>query len=103
VRRLPVHLSSEALRDIAGIRQYLLKEAGPAVSARVVGRIRKSLAAIERMPRTGSLRPEFGEGVRFHISGSYVIYVAVGDDSVEVLRILHAAQDRDAIMSKREE
>lgn len=101
MRRLPVHLSAEALRDIAGIRQYLLGEAGPAVSSRVVGGIRKKLASIERMPRTGGLRPEFGKGVRFHISGSYVIYVAVRDDGVEVLRILHAAQDRDAIMSKK--
>lgn len=52
------------------------------------------------MPQTGSLRPEFGEGVRFHISGSYVIYVDVREDAVEVLRILHAAQDRDYIMRK---
>lgn len=103
MRRLPVHLSSEALNDIASIRSYLLREAGPAVSSRVVARIRKKLASVERMPRTGSLRPEFGEGVRFHISGSYVIYVEVRNDGVEVLRILHASQDRDAIMSKREE
>lgn len=103
MRRLPVRLSSEALKDIAEIRQYLLREAGPAVSSRVVGRIRKRLSAIERMPRTGGLRPEFGEGVRFHVSGSYVIYVMVRNDGVEVLRILHAAQDRDTIMGKREE
>jgi len=38
--------------------------------------------------------------VRLFVSGSYVIYVDVGDDRVEVLRILHAAQDRDAIMRK---
>ena len=103
MRRLPVHLSSEALKDIAGIRRYLLKEAGPAVSSRVVGRIRKKLASIEHMPRTGGPRPEFGEGVRFHISGSYVIYVLVRDHGVEVLRVLHAAQDRDAIMHKRDD
>ena len=100
MRRLPVHLSAEALNDIASIRSHLLREAGPAVSSRVVGRIRKKLAGVERMPRTGSLRPEFGENVRFHVSGSYVIYVEVREDAVEFLRILHAAQDRDAIMRK---
>jgi plasmid stabilization system protein ParE len=63
-----------------------------------VGRIRKKLALIERMPFSGSLRPEFGAAVRFHVSGPYVIYVDVGDTRVEVLRILHASQDRDAIM-----
>jgi toxin ParE1/3/4 len=101
--RLPVHLSALALSDLADIRQYLLREAGPAVSSRVVKRIRLKLASIERMPYSGSLRPEFGDGVRFHVSGPYVLYVQVNDQSVEVLRILHAAQDRDAIMSKKPE
>jgi plasmid stabilization system protein ParE len=103
VRRLPVHLSTGALGDLTNIRAYLLSEAGPAVSSRVVARIRKKLASIERMPNTGSKRAEFGENVRFHVSGPYVIYVEVGGGKVEVLRILHAAQDRHAIMSKRDE
>ena len=98
MRRLPVHLSAEALADIAAIRAYLLREAGPAVSTRVVARIRKKLAAIERMPHTGALRPEFGAGFRLHVSGAYVIYVQVGDTLVEVMRVLHAAQDRETIM-----
>lgn len=101
MRPLPVELSAEALSDIAEIRAYLLREAGPAVSTRVLWRIRKKLAAIERMPNTGALRPEFGEGTRLHVSGRYVVYVQVSADKVEVVRILHAAQDRDAVMSGR--
>ena len=101
MRRLPVQLSAEALADVAEIRAYLLREAGPAVSTRVLARIRKKLAAIERMPETGALRPEFGEGVRLHASGAYVIYVQVLADRVDVVRILHAAQDRDSIMVGR--
>jgi plasmid stabilization system protein ParE len=101
MRRLPVELSPEALSDIAEIRAYLLREAGPAVPTRVLARIRKKLAAIERMPDTGAPRPEFGEGMRLHVSGSYIIYVQVGAERVDVVRILHAAQDRDGIMSGR--
>lgn len=70
MKRLPVELSAEALADIADIRTYLLREAGPAVSTRVLARIRKKLASIERMPHTGSPRPEFGEAVRLHVSGA---------------------------------
>jgi plasmid stabilization system protein ParE len=102
LRRLPVQLSAAALADLAGIRAYLLREAGPAVSSRVVARIRKKLAIIESMPHTGSLRPEYGDDVRLHVSGAYAIYVHVGSDFVEVLRILHAAQDRDTIMRKQD-
>jgi len=82
MRRLPVKLSAEALADIAEIRAYLLCEGGPAVSTRVVSRIRKKLAAIERTPNSGAPRREFGEGVRLHVSGAYVIYVQVGADRV---------------------
>jgi plasmid stabilization system protein ParE len=101
VRRLPVQLSAEALADVAEIRSYLLREAGPAVSTRILARIRKKLAVIERMPETGALRPEFGEHVRLHVSGAYIIYVQVHPDRVDVLHILHAAQDREGIMSGR--
>lgn len=103
MRRLPVELSAEALADIAEIRSYLRREAGPAVSTRVLARIRKKLTAIERMPDTGVLRPEFGEGMRLHVSGPYILYVQVNADTVEVVRILHAAQDRNTIMSERKE
>jgi plasmid stabilization system protein ParE len=51
------------------------------------------------MPSAGAPRPEFGEGVRLYVSGSYAIYVQVAVDRVDVMRVLHAAQDRDAIMS----
>ncbi len=101
MKRLPVALSAEALADISDIRAYLLREAGPAISTRVLARIRNKLAAIERMPHTGAPRPEFGDTVRLHVSGAYVLYVRVNTDGVEVLRILHAAQDRDAIMAGR--
>lgn len=103
MRRLPVELSAEALADIAEIRVYLRREAGPAVSTRVLARIRKKLASIAQMPKTGSLRPEFGDAVRLHVSGAYVIYVQVYADRVSVMRVLHAARDRDSIMSKRED
>lgn len=99
MRRLPVHLSAEAFADLAEIRAYIRREAGPAVSSRVIARIRKSLNSIERMPNSGAPRPEFGDGIRLFVAGSYAIYVQVAADRVDVMRVLHAAQDRDAIMS----
>lgn len=101
MRRLPVQLSAGAMADIVDIRMYLRREAGPAVSTRVLARIRKTLGTIELMPNTGALRAEFGDGVRLHVSGSYIIYVQVYADKIEVLRILHAAQDRESIMTEK--
>jgi plasmid stabilization system protein ParE len=100
LRRLPVDLSVEALADLAEIRAYYRKVAGRSVSARIVTRIRKALASIERMPQAGSPRQDLGDHVRLHVAGAYVIYADVSAAKVVILRILHAARNRDAIMGR---
>lgn len=102
MKRLPVHLSPEAAEDLADIRGYYLREVSAAASTRIVSRIRKKLVNISQMPKSGVPRPEIGENVRLFVSGSYVIYADVGADDVAILRILHAAQDRDTIMRNRD-
>jgi plasmid stabilization system protein ParE len=41
--------------------------------------------------------PKFGAKTRFTPCGSYVIYYDADPKVVAVLRVLHAARDRDAI------
>lgn len=98
MRRKPVTISSDARADLAGIRRYYRGVAGPSVAARMMERLKTALKTIGETPEIGARRPEYGDDVRLRLCAPYVIYVAVGDDRVEVLRVLHSARDRDAIM-----
>jgi toxin ParE1/3/4 len=86
--------------DLADIRSYLRREGSPAIAQRMVVRLRRAVAAAQAMPQSGAPRPEFGEHCRFVIERPYVIYYACAGDVMTVLRILHAARDRDQIMGE---
>ena len=89
-----------ALADISEIHAHLRAETSLAVANRVVSGIRDDIRRRREMPLLGAPRSEFGDGCRMLISGSYVAYYSIADGEMIVLRILHQARDRDAIMRR---
>lgn len=96
---IPV-VSAAAEQDIDEMESWLTQNWGPVAAANIIEAVLDRIAALADMPFTGAPRPEFGEAVRLATSGRYVIYYEATDDSLVILRILHAARDRDAIMTK---
>ena len=96
-------VSREAERDIDEMEAWLLENWGPLAAADIIEAVLDKIAALPDMPHAGAPRPEFGESVRFVTAGRYVIYYEASANDLVVLRILHAARDRDAIMSKKPE
>ncbi len=84
------------------MESWLTQNWGPVAAANIIEAVLERIAALADMPFTGVPRPEFGETVRLATSGRYVIYYEADQGSLVILRILHAARDRDAIMGKRE-
>lgn len=87
-----------ARQDLSDIRSYLRNRASPAVAARMISRLRRTIAAARQTPEAGTPRPNFGDHCRFVVEKPYVIYYACSDGVMTILRVLHAARDRDAIM-----
>lgn len=96
-------VSREAESDLDEMEVWLSENWGPATAANVIEAVLDRIAALEDMPFAGTLRPEFGAGVRLVTSGRYVIYYQADELTLVILRILHAARDRNAIMGKRPE
>lgn len=90
--------SDEAKRDLADIRIYLKNQAGDAVAARMISRLKSAIANVRRMPRAGVARPEYRPNCRFVVEKPYLVYYDFDGRLVLILRIIHQAQDRDAIM-----
>ena len=93
--------SPQAERDLAEIEAWLVREASPKAAASVLERIVARLELVTELPFSGVPRPEFGPETRFVRTSSYVIYYDARETEVDVLRVLHKAQDRDAIMRRQ--
>ena len=93
-----IEIAPLAQDDLDDIEDWLVDAAGAHVAARVVGRVFDRIAKLGEDAATGTPRPEYGDAVRFVVSSPYVIYFDLSADRVTVLRILHKARDRDAIM-----
>ena len=100
MRAKVLRYAPEARQDLADIRAYFHSRAGPAVAARMLVRLREAVAAIRDQPLTGTPRPEFGANCRFAVERPYVIYYDFDGGQLAMLRILHQARDRGAIMSR---
>ncbi len=50
------------------------------------------------MPHSGVARPEYRPNCRFVVEDPYLIYYDFNGRQVLILRILHKARNRDAIM-----
>ncbi len=48
-------------------------------------------------PRMGRARPEFGAEVRSFPFGNFVIYYRLAGENIEVLRVVRAARDLEAL------
>jgi plasmid stabilization system protein ParE len=95
-RRLCYTLTAK--HDLQEIRDYLRREAGPRVAARMLSRIRSAVARARETPRLGTPRPAYRQNCRFILSRPYVVYYDFDGVTMSMLRVLHQAQDRDVIM-----
>lgn len=93
-----LHLSSQALDDLAGIGDYMLRESTSIEVAdgfvdRLIGRCEK----LASLPGTlGRERSELGAGIRSVAFRSYVIFFRYDKDLLEVVAIVEGHRDIDA-------
>ncbi|MBI5849853.1 MAG: type II toxin-antitoxin system RelE/ParE family toxin [Planctomycetes bacterium] len=88
--------------SLDSIAEYLATEASLRVALHFLERAEEAFALILRSPRIGHLqvfRSLELEGVRaWHVRGfaKWLVYYREVEDGVEVLDVMHGAQDRDA-------
>ena len=86
------HLTEQAKEDLRGIALYISKDS-PRAAKSVVEKLRDVCrTTLVMFPDRGTMRDELISGMRCFSVGNYVIYFR-GKDPVEILRVLHGAQD----------
>lgn len=84
-----------ARADIAELGDYIARD-NPAAAERMLDRIKRRFQMVARQPLIGEARPDLRQDVRCVGEGRYVIYyrpLEPGDETVEIVRVLHGARD----------
>lgn len=91
-----VVFSSKARADIVAIADFIAAD-NPSQARRFIAALQTRCAALALHPLQGRPASEIGEGARLLVFRSYVVLHRVVDDRVEIVRVLHGAQDRSLL------
>jgi toxin ParE1/3/4 len=86
-------LSPRAQTDLAEIWDYTAERWGAEQAATYIRRIESSVEAAATEPTSGTACDHIRAGYRKLRSGSHVLFYRVGEDGIEVMRILHQRMD----------
>lgn len=99
---MKVVVTEAALADLVRIGQHIQQDS-PARAETFVAELYDRCKRLGAMPRAFPLLPDWeSSGVRRRVFGNYLIFYRIGADAVEVLHVLHGAQDYEAILFPEE-
>ena len=90
-----------ARTDLLDIWNYVADDS-PAKADRLLDAINKHCQTLARFPRMGRPRTELGRSLRSFPVGNYVIFYREVSKGIEIIRVLHGAQDIEGIISSVE-
>ncbi|MFN7948159.1 MAG: type II toxin-antitoxin system RelE/ParE family toxin [Blastocatellia bacterium] len=96
---MKLNVTREADDDLFGIFIHH-SPFGFEVAQRLVDGIIDSFDKLIRFPEIGRARPELGPLLRSFPTGKYLIIYRVLDEEIQIVRVLHQAQDIGAIFDE---
>ena len=95
-------LAPEAREDLKSIYRYIARDNPPAA-----GRLRKVFLAKFRMlaqqPLMGQARDDLAQDLRMFPAGNYVILYRARSDGIDVVQVVHSAQDIGAVLRQKKQ
>jgi toxin ParE1/3/4 len=86
-------LTPKAQKDLDGIWEYSVEQWGAARAERYIRRLKAVLERVAARPESAKACEDIRPGYRRASAGSHIIFFKVGEDYVEIVRILHAQMD----------
>lgn len=95
---MQVVLTEAALADLIRIGQAIRQDS-PARAKSFVAELYDRCLQLAEMPRAFPLLPRHrASGVRRRVYGNYLIFYWLNGETIEVLHVLHGAQDYEALL-----
>ncbi len=92
---LPIVRTSHAEEGLIAIWQYVARDS-EAAADRLLDRIENRWQQLAIYPSSGPLRDDIAPGIRHLVVGEYLTFYRVGDDAIEILRVLHGRRKIEA-------
>jgi antitoxin ParD1/3/4/toxin ParE1/3/4 len=93
-------LTRQAERDLDHIKRFLIKKAGPAITRRVLQKIRTAIKLLGNEPGAGHVREGLtSRPVKFWPVYSCLIVYDPEAKPVQVIRVLHGTRDVEEILN----
>ena len=90
---MKIHWTATAQRHLDAIHRYIAQDS-PAYAKRMVDRLTRRSQQIGQFPLSGRAVPEYEmKQIREVIEGPYRIIYYIQPDQIDVLAVLHGAQD----------
>lgn len=90
--------SDSASHELEAIGDWIAKES-PTRALSFVSELRDSCVGILSFPDACPLVPRYEiYGIRRKVHGNYLIFYCVTADTIEIIHVLHGAQDYDALL-----
>jgi toxin ParE1/3/4 len=90
---MKIVLSPSAVRDLQSISDYTLRNWGTEQEQRYLKELWEKLAAVQSNSSSFQLREDLVKSCRSARHGQHVIFFAVQEQTLQIIRILHGAMD----------
>ncbi len=91
-----------AKEDLREIRRYYRRIGSPEVADNLLREIHRVATRVAASPLSWRARDELIPGLRSAIARPYTVFYRIGNDRVDIVRILHERRDFPAIFAKEE-
>lgn len=90
---MKVHWTNTAVEHLLSIQEYISQDS-PVYADRILDRLTRRSEQIGTFPRSGRVVPEYQDpDVREVIEGSYRIIYRIREEQIDVLAVIHSAQE----------
>ena len=90
---MKVHWTNTAVEHLLSIQEYISQDS-PVYADRILDRLTRRSDQIGTFPRSGRVVPEYQDpDVREVIEGSYRIIYRIREEQIDVLAVIHSAQE----------
>jgi plasmid stabilization system protein ParE len=93
-----VLITAQAEADLERIGEHIAEES-PQRAISFVRELRETCEGLGDMPKRFPLAPRFERvGIRRRVHGSYLIFYRIGQETIDVIHVLHGAMDYEPLL-----